>query len=126
LGEVGPLPAEQVLHVLVALFEVIHKLLNHGATSGLLPSPLPAEVRPAWRKIVAASQSWPSASRSRDQVSQLVSAGSAPSPSAQRTTSSLLRTSSPSTNRMLPALMGSAGPSGSDLLDLVAGRAAAG
>ena len=28
------------------------------------------------RRIVAASQSWPSTSRSRDQVSQLVSAGS--------------------------------------------------
>src|SRR4029453_9912237 len=89
LSEVGPLPPEQVLHLPVALFKVIHKLLNHGATSGLLASPAPAEVRPAWRRIVAASQSWPSASRSRDQVSQLVSASSAPSPSAQRTTSSL-------------------------------------
>src|SRR4029453_18233893 len=60
------------LHVLVALFEVVHVLVSHGATSGLLRSPSPAEVRPAWRRIVAASQSWPSASRSRDQVSQLV------------------------------------------------------
>ena len=41
----------------------------------------------------------------------LSSASSAPLPSAQRTPSSLLRTSSPSTIRMLPALMGSAGPS---------------
>ena len=103
LGEVGPLPAEQVLHVPVALFEVVHVLVGHGATSDLLPSPSPVEVHPAWRRIVADSQSWPSASRSRDQVSQLVSAGSAPSPPAQRTTSSLPRTSSPSTIRMLPA-----------------------
>src|SRR4029450_1930231 len=89
LGQVGPLPTEQVLHVLVTLLEVVHILVGHGVTSGLPPSPSPAEVRPAWRRIVAASQSWPSASRSRDQVSQLVSASSAPSPSAQRTTSSL-------------------------------------
>src|SRR4029450_3121526 len=72
LGQVGPLPTEQVLHVPIALFKVIHKLVSHGATSGLLRSLFPAEVRPAWRRMVAASQSWPSASRSRDQVSQLV------------------------------------------------------
>ena len=69
LGQVGPLPAQQVLHVLVALLEVVHELVGHGATSDLLPSPSPVEVHPAWRRIVAASQSWPSASRSRVQVS---------------------------------------------------------
>jgi len=37
LGEVGPLPAEQLLHVPVALFEVVHVLVGHGASCGRLP-----------------------------------------------------------------------------------------